>query len=76
MRHIGGRDAWAGFVRMLSRIWSEGRLKPNRGDPATSRSTPARAAPVASAVESAGVPPPIPSAIARAMAAVLPHNDS
>ncbi len=46
------------------------------GDPATMRSAPAMASEVASEVERAGVPPPIPSAMARAMAAVLPQSDS
>jgi hypothetical protein len=40
------------------------------------RSASAIAAPVASAVESARASGPMPSAMARAMAAVFPHRDS
>ena len=73
---FGGCCAWVGSLPMFSRILSDGRLKANRGAPATIKSVPSSAAPVASAVVSAGVSGPIPSAIARATAAVLPHKDS
>ena len=61
---------------MPARILSFGSEKPWIGAPATIRPTPAIASGVASAVDMARASGPIPSAIARAMAAVFPHNDS
>lgn len=60
------------FLSMLS----VGREKPSSGEPATIRSTPARASLAASAVDSTRASGPMPSAMARATAAVLPQCDS
>ena len=53
---------------------SVGRLKPSSGTPATINSTPASASAVASAVDTARVSGPIPSAMAHAIAAVFPSE--
>jgi len=61
---------------MSARIRSDDMWNANTGAPATIRSVPANASGVASAVDSAWAPSPIPSAMALAIAAVLPHSDS
>ncbi|NCA81479.1 MAG: hypothetical protein EOM72_01860 [Opitutae bacterium] len=72
----GGAGNEAAFRRIVSRILAVGSWNANRGEPATTRSAPARTSCVASAVDIAWACGPKPSAIARATAAVLPHKDS
>ncbi|OPZ23319.1 MAG: hypothetical protein BWZ03_00556 [bacterium ADurb.BinA186] len=71
----GGAAALPGFALMLSSILSEGMLNAIKGAPTTRRSRFSITAPAASMVVSTGVPGPIPSAIARATAAVFPQSD-
>ena len=76
VREIGRRRRLARVRAKVLPHLSDGRLKASTGAPATMRSAPAIAVADASAVESARTSGPMPSAMARAMAAVFPHRDS
>ncbi|MBA3876012.1 MAG: hypothetical protein C0498_03610 [Anaerolinea sp.] len=77
-RSVGADRSGAGFVSGLipARIRSPGSEKPWIGAPATTKSASATRSGVASTVDRARASGPIPSAIARATASVLPHSDS